>query len=145
MAAKNPDLFTALIPVSGTSSESDVECVADARLPVWIYFDKDDANPKVVESGRKAYQMLLDAGFTPHLTEVRMNGSATKDKLDSWGFAYRDGGCIVVWQHRTGLSGNRRIFVMNELILPRCRSLVLARGLLINNFAFCKLRKNPSP
>lgn len=91
IAAEHPDLFAAIIPVSAEMNEKNVQPVATAKIPIWSYSVEDDG-ADLVRLNRKAHKSLLDAGLSPHLTEVGTKGVEQKDGHDAWSFAYRDGG-----------------------------------------------------
>gem|GEM_PF-984526 len=91
LAAAYPSLFAAILPISALTNEMDVKRVAQARIPVWSDFVNEDG-AELTHMNRKMHRVLLEAGFSPHLTEVSTQGDVVKDAHDAWTFAYRDGG-----------------------------------------------------
>jgi len=116
IAAENSDLFAAMIPVSATVDHEAVKRVAEAKLPIWSYAVEDDG-AALVGLNRQAHVQLLEAGLSPHLTEVGTRGNSLKDGHDAWSFAYRDGGMYrwLAAQRRSNRRGSDRRFKRIDL------------------------------
>ena len=57
IAAGNPDLFAAILPMSAVASGSDVEKVVQAKLPVWSFVVSEDG-PGLADTKRKTQQSV---------------------------------------------------------------------------------------
>jgi hypothetical protein len=90
VAGNHKELFSAVIPASAANAEA--MTLSDARIPVWSHILIEDPRERLVQSNIEAHEQLLDAGLSPHLTELSRNGDAGKGDHNSWSFAYRDGG-----------------------------------------------------
>jgi pimeloyl-ACP methyl ester carboxylesterase len=104
LAAHYPELFAAIIPVSATPFFADVARVATANVPVWTYSVVDDE--RVIQASRDAHHSLIRRGSSPHLTELRVNGTSLKSGHDAWSFAYRDEG-LYQWLSRQKRTAGR--------------------------------------
>ncbi|MBN1853552.1 MAG: DUF1080 domain-containing protein [Pirellulales bacterium] len=70
IASEHPERFAAVIPLCGVPT---VDAEKLAHLPIWnIYNAKDEAS--LVETNRKFYRQLLEAGASPIVTEFRDAG-----------------------------------------------------------------------
>ena len=114
VAAGNPDLFSAILPMSATASDSDVEKVVQAQLPVWSFFVSED-DSSLVETNRKVHQMMLAAGASSRSTELSIKQIIAKNKHDAWSFAFRDGG-LYRWMTSHTISGRQSSASQFELI-----------------------------
>ena len=116
LAAGYPNLFAAILPVSALANENDVKRVAQARIPVWSYYVNEDS-AELGHINRKAHTLLLEAGLSPHLTELSTQGKVVKNTHDAWTFAYRDGGMYrwLVAQQRGEASGHEPAFQRLDL------------------------------
>lgn len=103
VAAGNPGLFAAILPMSATASDSDVEKVIRAKLPVWGFHVSEDGS-SLVETNRKVHQTMLAAGANSRSTELSIKSIIAKNKHDSWTFAFRDGG-LYRWMTSYTISG----------------------------------------
>lgn len=69
MAAAHPERFAAIVPISATGSQ----VAAETRLPVWGFYNGKDSRG-VVEAGRAARAILIEAGLSPLMTEYDQLG-----------------------------------------------------------------------
>ncbi len=72
-AAAHPERFAAIVPISAVGSEGAARIAAKTRLPVWGFYNGRD-NQGVVQSGRTARKVLLEAGLSPLMTEYDQLG-----------------------------------------------------------------------
>ena len=106
IAAGNPGLFSAIVPMSAIASDSDVEKVVQAQLPVWSFSVSEDGSG-LVETNRKVHQMMLAARTNSRSTELSIKGIIAKNHHDAWSFAFRDGG-LYRWMTSHTISGRQK-------------------------------------
>ena len=106
IAAGNPDLFTAIMPMSAEASASDVKKVIQAKLPVWSFFVSEDKQD-LTDANRRVHQEMLQVGASSRSTELSIKSIIAKDEHDAWSFAFRDGG-LYRWMISQTISGRQK-------------------------------------
>lgn len=88
LAAREPDLFAAVVPICGGGEPSTAERLVG--VPIWaVHGDADDAVP--VQYSRDMIAAIRRAGGTPAYSELKGVGH------DSWTQTYRDPDGVLKW------------------------------------------------
>lgn len=124
IAARYPERFAAIAPISAGPTSSQLQQIAAARLPVWSFHVGQDGEA-LVNTCRRGQADMLKLGRSERFSEITaLTTSGDMYLHDAWSFAYRDSALLQwMWnQNRADRTKEDRPFQLHSFNNPQLQS-----------------------